>query len=86
MTSDTADISKYLDFGLYEKICFKVNDGLSLSEPGDWLWISHRTRSLMCYHIIVRAGKFVFISMVKKVTNIDLSTDECKETFLKFDS
>ena len=52
VTGETVDISKYLDFGLFEKVWFKDNDGLSPSEPDMWLGISHWTGRLMCYHIL----------------------------------
>ena len=40
----------------------------------------------MCYHIHTHAGKVTSRSMVQRVTNIELSTDEVKETFVKFDT
>ena len=48
----TVDTSKYLDFGFYDKFWFKDNSGLSPSEPGRCLGISHQKRMLMCYHIL----------------------------------
>ena len=75
VTRKTVDISKYLDFGFYEKLWFKYNDSLSPIEPGRWLGISHRTGRLMCYHILTQTGKFIPRSMVQRVTNIEMSTD-----------
>ena len=86
VTGETVDISKYLDFGFYEKFWFKDNSGLSPSEPGRWLGISHQTGRLMCYHILAQTGKVISRSIVQRVTNLKLSTDEVKETFLKFDT
>ena len=34
VTVDTVDISKYIDFGFYEKVWFKNNYGLYPSESG----------------------------------------------------
>ena len=59
VTSKTVDISKYLDFGFYEKVRFKDNSGLSLSALVRWLGISHRTGRLMCYHILTQTGKVI---------------------------
>ena len=75
MTGETVDISEYLDFGFYEKVWLKDNAGLSTSEPGRWLGISHLTGRLMCYHILTQTGKLISRSTVQRVTDIELSTD-----------
>ena len=86
MTGESADIYEYLEFGLYDKVWFKDNSGLSPSEPRRWLWISHRTGRLMYYHILNQKEKVISISLVQRVTNLELSTDEFKEKFVKFDA
>ena len=86
VTGDTVDISEYLDFGLYDKVWFNDNAGIYTSEPGRELWISHRTGRLMCYRIITQTEKVISISTVHQVTNIELSSDQVKETFVKFDT
>ena len=40
----------------------------------------------MCYHILTHTGKVISRSMVHQVTNLELYTDEFKETFVKFDT
>ena len=75
LTGETVDISEYLDFGFYEKLWLKDNAGLSTSEPGRWLGISHLTGRLMCYHILTQTGKLISRSTVQRVTDIELSTD-----------
>ena len=85
VTVKNVDISKYIDF-FYDKVWFKDNSGIYPSEPGGWLGISHWTVRLMCDHIITHTGKIISRSMVQRVNNIELSTDEFKETFLKFDA
>ena len=75
VTRETVDIYKYLDFGFYDKVGFKDNAGLSPREPRRWLWISHRTGSFMCYHILTQSGNFLSISTVHQVTNLELSSD-----------
>ena len=47
VTGETYDIYEYLDFGFYEKICFKDNTGFSTFEPGCLLGVSHHTGRLM---------------------------------------
>ena len=86
VTSETFDKSKYLDFGFYEKFWFKNNAGLSISEPGRLLGISHQKWRLMCYNIFTQTGKVISRSIVQRVTNLKLSTNEVKENFLKFDT
>ena len=86
VTGETVHISKYLDSGFYDKFRFKDNDGISPIEPVRWLWISHQTGRLMCYHILTHTGKVIYIYTVQRVTNLELYTDEVKETFVKFDT
>ena len=64
VTGETVDISKYLDFGFYEKGWFKDNAGISTIEPGRWLGISHQTGRLKCYHILTQTGKVISRSTV----------------------
>ena len=40
----------------------------------------------MCYHILTQTGKVISRYTVQRVSNIELSTDEVKETFVKFDT
>ena len=54
MTNETGYIPKYLDFGFYDKSWFKDNTGISPSEPGSWLGISHQTGRLVCYQILTQ--------------------------------
>ena len=84
VTNKTVDISKYIYFGFYDKLWFNDNYGLSPSEPGRWLWISHDTGRLMCYPILTHTGKILSISTVQRVTDIELSTEKVKETFVFF--
>ena len=84
VTGKTVDIFKYLYLGFYDKLWFNDNYGLSPSEPGRWLWISHDTVRLMCYPILTHTGKILSISTVQRVTDIELSTEKVKETFVFF--
>ena len=59
LTVDTLDNSDNPKFGFYEKFCFKDNYGMSNSEYGRWLGISHQTRRLMRYHILTHTGKVI---------------------------
>ena len=79
VTGKTVDISEYLDSGFYDKFWFKDTSGISPSEYGRWLGISHRTGRLVCYHILTQTGKVISRYTVHRITNIDLSTDEVKE-------
>lgn len=85
VTGETADISEYLDFGFYDEVWFKDNAGLSPSEPGRWLGVSHRTGKLMTYYVLTQTGSIVSRSTVQRVTNLEKTTASVKDTFNKFD-
>ena len=85
MTGETTDISEYLDFGFYDPVWFKDIARLSPTESGRWLGISHRLGRLMCYNILTQRGSVISRSTVQRVTNLEMSTREVKETFVKFD-
>ena len=82
-TINIVDIPEYLEFVLYDKVWFKDNATISPSEPGRWLGISYRTGMLICYHILPQTGRVIYRSMVQRVNNINLSTDEVKENLVK---
>ena len=84
VTGKTVYIYKYLDFGFYEKVWFKDNAGLFPSKHGGCLDISQWTFRVMWYHILTHTGTVIYIFRLKWVTNLDLSTDEVKETFVDF--
>ena len=84
VTGETADISEYLDFGFYDEIWYKDNAGASKFEPGRWLGVSERTGRLMCYHILTQTGSVVSRSTVQRVTELEKSTADVKETFDQF--
>ena len=86
VTGETGDISEYLDFGFYDQVWWKDNAGVSEFEPGRWLGVSHRTGRLMCYHVLTQRGTVVSRSTVQRVTNIEKTTAEVKDTFHKFDT
>ena len=78
MIDETVDISKYLDFGFYDKVWFRDNVGISTIETLIWLGISHQTWRLTYYHILTQRGKVIPRYRVHRVTNIEISTDEFK--------
>eukprot|EP00957_Ditylum_brightwellii_P031514 2389760-Ditylum_brightwellii.AAC.1 len=83
---ETDGISEYLDFGIYDKVWFKGNAGLSPQEPGRWLGVSHCTGRIMCYQILNQRGTVVSRSTVQWMTNLEQATEEVRETFVKFDA
>ena len=40
----------------------------------------------MCYHILTQTGKVISRSLVHWITNLELSNDKVKETFVNFDT
>ena len=85
VTGETADISEYLDFGIYDAVWYKDNAGTSPFEPGRWLGVASRTGRLMCYHILNQKGMVISRSTVQRVTNLELSTADTRDIFKKFD-
>ena len=85
VTGETPDISEYLDFGFYDRVWFKDNAGTSPFEPGRWLGVSERIGRAMCYWVLNQRGEVVSRSTVQRVTNLEMSTIDIKETFQQFD-
>ena len=82
VTRETADISKYLDFLLYDKVWYKDNTGTSLFDPDRWLVVSHWISRLMCYHVLTPSGTVIYHYTLKQVTNIEKNTAEAKDTLI----
>ena len=71
ITIKTVDISKYIDFGFYDKVWFKYNDGMYPSEPWKLLGISHWTIKFMGFHIFTHTERVISISTVQRVTSLE---------------
>ena len=52
IAGDTADISKYLDFGFYDWCWYHKNAGLGPTKLGRWLGVVHKVGGLMSYWIL----------------------------------
>ena len=76
LTGETPDITKYLDFGLYDCIWYRNNAGLGETKLGRWLGVSHRVESLMSYWLLTIKGIVISRMTVSRVTNLESKTDE----------
>ena len=59
ITGGTEDISDYLDFGFYDRVCFHENAGLGEQGLDRWLSVSHRTGGAMSYWMLKANGYVV---------------------------
>ena len=75
---ETVDISKYLDFGFYDKVWYIDNAGFGPQFPGRLLGVDEKQSNLICCHILNNKGQGVSRSSVQWVTQLELQTDEYK--------
>ena len=77
ITGETVDITEYLDFAFWDLVWFHsdLKDGPYL---GQWLGVSHRVGSALCYHILKYNGEIESRTTVQHVTQDDLDTPETK--------
>ena len=85
VTGETADISKYLDFGFYDRVWYHANTGLGERLHGRWLGVAHRIGSLMLYWILTQTGSVIARTTVQRVTSLEYQVDENKDIFREFD-
>jgi hypothetical protein len=85
VTGETVDISPYLEFSFYDRVWFRDNAGLGPQLPGSWLGIAKNIGGMMCYHVLHDNGQITARSTVWTPTQLELQTDEIKQTFAAFD-
>ena len=71
ITGDTADISEYLNFGLYDWVLYKNNAGYSETKIGRMLGISHQVGPLMSYWILPLSCHVISCTTVQRLTLLD---------------
>ena len=89
VTGDTADISEWLDFEMYDLVYWidrpnKPDTSDDVRRLGRWLGISHRVGSDMCYWIITDSGKLVSKTSVEHVIRDDYLNPEVKKQIDEF--
>ena len=84
ITSETLDVSEYLDFGLSFCITYQNNDGLGLPEIARWIGVSHQVWKLIFCWILDKSGIPLFCTTVQRITNTVKQTDEYKERIKYF--
>ena len=85
LTGETPYISQYLDFGFYDRICFKENAGVGETKLGIFLGVSHYIGCLMSYWVFPASGIPMSITTVQQVTNLESQTEQCKKCFEVYD-
>ena len=85
VAGETQDISEYLDFGFYDRVWFHENASLEPKLPGRWLGISHRTGRLICFFILKSNEQVLSHSLVQRITNLELETENNKAIFAEYD-
>ena len=85
ITGDTADISEYLDFGLYDWCWYHENAGLGPTKLGRWLGVAHKVGGLMSYWILTVNCTVITRTTVQQVTSFEMQLDHMKERAQAFD-
>ena len=86
VTGETVEISEYLDFEFYDRVCYHENAGLGKRLHGIWLGVSHRIGSLMSYYTLTQTGSVISRTTVQRVTNLEVQIDYHKVLFAEYDS
>ena len=66
------NISEYLDFGVYDRVTYRSNDGLGELSIGCWIVVSHKVGHLMSYWIFKVLGRIISYLTVQILTTSDL--------------
>ena len=86
LTSETPEISEYLDFTFYDWCWYNDNAGLGKTKLGRWLGISHCVGSLMSYWILTQQGNVISRTTVSWVTNLETQVDSTKSHLQEFET
>ena len=69
ITGETPDISKSLDFTLYDWITYRTNTGLGELSIGRLIVVSHKIGQMMSYWVLTVSGNVIAYVRVKRLTN-----------------
>jgi hypothetical protein len=76
VTGETVDISNYLNFGFYDHVLYRDNEGLSESKIGRWLGVAKNVGTMLTFYVLTQTGQVVSRSSVERVKEVDKHTDE----------
>ena len=84
VTSQTADISEWLDFEFYDLVYWydrqnKPDVSDNVRRLARWLGISHRVGSDMCYWLITESKNLISKTLVEHVTRDDMLASGTKQ-------
>ena len=71
LTSDTPDISQFLDFGFYDRVWFREDAVLGETKLGRFIGFSHSVGSLMSYWVLPSSGITTTQTNLQKGTNLE---------------
>ena len=81
MTSETPDISQYLDFGFYDRAWFREYAGLGEKKLGRFLGVPHHIATLMSYWVFPASGIPISRTIVQQVTSLYSQIEHCNKRF-----
>ena len=84
LTSNTPDISEYLDFGLYDCIWY-WHVGDKAARVGHWLGVATTRGEFMSYWILPHSGQPIVCSTVQHVTKDEARDPKYREFLLSYD-
>ena len=86
ITSDTPDISEWIDFDFYDPVWFWDSpDNQDNPLLGCWLGVAHRIGSDICYWILKDNGHVLARMTVQHIPDLDLRKDDVKSRLEQFD-
>jgi hypothetical protein len=87
ITGDTPDIREWVDFTFYDWVWYWHSPN-SDDNPriGQWLGVSHRVGSALCYWILLSTGRVLARTTVQHVMTKYIAMDEVQEKFQEFNN
>ena len=88
ITGETPDISEWLDFSFYDLVWYHMASNDTSTDPrqlGQWLGISHRIGSALCYWVLTKSRKVIPSTTVQHVTQEDNTHPDTHNRIQAFD-
>ena len=85
ITSDTPDISEYIDFSFYDWVTYQSNTGLGELSIGRWLGVSHKVGQLMSYWVLTKYGKVISCTTVQQLSKLEQQASEWQDRMRQYD-
>ena len=85
LTGETPDTFQYLDFGFYNRVRFKKDEGLGETKLGRFPEVSHHVGFLVSYWIFPASGIPMPRTTVQQVKNTESQIEQCTKRFQVYD-